>query len=101
MFQSSPRSSRILGPRKHPFCKLTKIKDKIDPQIKLQISLNSYLKSLICISYMLISEKECIVGFLFARLSHPSGFNLTESRLSRKLRLPSDESLLKYRKKRG
>jgi len=59
---------------------------------------SSYLKSLICNSYMLISEKECKMGFSFARFSHPSGFNSLESRLSRKVRLPSDESLLNTQK---
>ena len=48
---------------------------------------------------MLISEKECIRGFSFARLSQSWGFKSSESRLIRNVRLPSDESLLQIRVK--
>jgi len=41
-----------------------------------------------------MSEKESISGFSFAKLSHSSGFNVSEPRLTKNVRLPSDESLL-------
>lgn len=47
-----------------------------------------------CSSYILVSDEESILGFSFAKLSHPSGFDPSESRLTKNVRLPSDESLI-------
>lgn len=41
-----------------------------------------------------MSEKESISGFSYTNLSHPSGFKVSESRLTNSVRRPSDESLL-------
>lgn len=43
---------------------------------------------------MLMSEKETRSGFSSAKLSHPSGFEASESILTNNVRLPSAESLL-------
>lgn len=52
------------------------------------------LKSLMCNSYILMSEKESSSGFSLANSLQPSGFKLSQSILTNKVRFPSDEILI-------